>query len=77
MHIEPLLLDPLLLIHDVDENARIEDEAAEKHHHQIVAHLDGRICAAIRVGLIRPMEKAQGNIHRLLDWPAIDLIFET
>ena len=41
MHIEPLLLDPLLLIHDVDENARIEDEAAEKHHHQIVAHLDG------------------------------------
>ena len=77
MHIEPLLLDPLLLVHNVDEDARIEDEAAEKHDHQIVAHLDRGVCAAIRVGLIRPMEKAQGHIHWLLDWPAIDLIVET
>jgi hypothetical protein len=41
LHIETLLLDPLLLIHDIDEDARIEDETAEKHHHKIVAHLDG------------------------------------
>jgi hypothetical protein len=41
LHIETLLLDPLLLIHDVDEDACIEDEAAEKHDHQVVAHLDG------------------------------------
>jgi hypothetical protein len=41
LHIEPLILDPLLLIHDIDEDARIEDEAAEKHDHEIVAHLDG------------------------------------
>jgi hypothetical protein len=39
LHIEPLVLDPLLLIHDVDEYARIEDEAAEKHHHEVVADL--------------------------------------
>jgi len=77
LHIEPLLLDPLLLVHNVDEDARIEDEAAEKHDHQIVANLDRGVCAAIRVGLIRPLKKAQCHIHWLLNWSPIDLIVET
>lgn len=76
VHIHSLILDPLLLIHDVDEDAGIENKAAEKHDHQIVAHLGWGICATIYVCLLGSIEETHGHVDWLLHWPAIDLIVE-
>jgi hypothetical protein len=40
IHIHSLVLNPLFLIHNVDEDTRIKNEAAEEQDHEVVAHFD-------------------------------------
>jgi hypothetical protein len=76
VHVETLVLYPLLLIHNVDEDTCIEDKAAEKEHHKVVAHLQRGIGAAICVDLNSPREET----HRHIDWlflrATVDFIFK-
>ena len=64
--IESLLFDPLLFVHNVDEDAPVYNEACVKHDHEVVAHAYGRLGAAVGVDRDRIVKEAHRRVHLLL-----------
>jgi hypothetical protein len=61
--IEAVVLQPGVLVHDVAEEARVQEETHEEHHTERVAGLESRIGAAIAVGRSSPREQTHCRVH--------------